>query len=69
MKFEGKSGKIISIGCCFPPKFVNSGILDRALILPPWSFSPQGRSTRIFCDTERSLGNFDPKSPKVKVND
>ena len=27
MKLEAKSGKIISIGCCFPPKFVNSGIL------------------------------------------
>ena len=24
---EGKSGKIISIGCCFPPKFANSGTL------------------------------------------
>ena len=26
VKLEGKSGKIISIGCCFPPKFVNYGI-------------------------------------------
>ena len=25
MKLEGKSGKIISVGCCFPPKFANSG--------------------------------------------
>ena len=28
VKFEGKSGKTISIGCCFPPKFTNSGTLD-----------------------------------------
>ena len=28
MKLEGKSGKIIAIGCCFSPKFINSGTLD-----------------------------------------
>ena len=27
VNFEGKSGKTISIGCCFPPKFVDSGTL------------------------------------------
>ena len=27
VKLEGKSGKTISIGCCFPPKFANSGTL------------------------------------------
>ena len=27
VKLEGKSGKIISVGCCFSPKFANSGTL------------------------------------------
>ena len=27
VNLEGKSGKTISIGCCFPPKFANSGTL------------------------------------------
>ena len=27
VKLEGKSGKIIAIGCCFPPEFANSGTL------------------------------------------
>ena len=27
MNLEGKSGKTISIGCRFPPKFANSGTL------------------------------------------
>ena len=27
VNLEGKSGKIQSIGCCFPPKFANSGTL------------------------------------------
>ena len=27
VKLDGKSGKIISVGCCFPPKFTNSGTL------------------------------------------
>ena len=30
MKLEGKSGKIISMGC-FPPKFANSGTLSTFL--------------------------------------
>ena len=28
MKLEGKSGKIISIGCCFPPKITNPGTVS-----------------------------------------
>ena len=28
VKLKGKSGKIISVGCCFPPKFANSGTLE-----------------------------------------
>ena len=31
VNLEGKSGKIISIGCCFPPKFANSGTLPLPL--------------------------------------
>ena len=28
VKLEGISGKTISIGCCFPPKFANSGTVE-----------------------------------------
>ena len=51
--------------------FVNNFIVvwDRALILPPSPLSRQGGSTHILCDTERSLGNFDLTSPKIKVID
>ena len=51
--------------------FVNNffPIWDRALILPPSSFSRHGGTTHILCDTERSLGNFDLRSAKVKVTD
>ena len=33
VKLEGKSGKIISVGCCFPPKFADSGTLVRSGVL------------------------------------
>ena len=39
------------------------------MILPPSSFSRQGGSILILCDPEESLGNFDLRSPKVKVTD
>ena len=32
MKLERKSGKMISIGCCFPAKIANSGTLLRLLV-------------------------------------
>ena len=34
VKLEGKSGKIISIGCWFPPKFTNSGTLYTSIHYP-----------------------------------
>ena len=36
VKLEGKSGKTISIGCCFTPKFANSGSLA-------WGHRPPSR--------------------------
>ena len=51
--------------------FVNNifAIWDRALILPPSRFSPQGGSIHVLCDPKRSLGDFDLRSTKVKVTD
>ena len=37
------------------------------LILSPSSFSRQDGSTFVLCDPERSLGDFELRSPKVKV--
>ena len=34
VKLEGKSGKIASVGCCFPPKFANSGTLFESESVP-----------------------------------
>ena len=36
VKLQGKSGKTISIGCCFTPKFANSGTLVTNLYSKPW---------------------------------
>ena len=35
VKLGGKSGKIISVLCCFPPKFANSGTLWTSRVSEP----------------------------------
>ena len=43
--------------------------LDRAMIVTLVCFTRQGESSHILFDPERSLGNFEHKSHKVKVTD
>ena len=35
VKLEGKSGKIMSKGCYFPPKFANSATVYKCVVLNP----------------------------------